>query len=91
MKVTNNIKETIKREIVQCLSGEREIKKIIIFGSFLKFNKPADIDIAIFQESKESYLSLAMKYRKLTRTVSKKIPLDIIPIRPDASDSSFLT
>ena len=90
MKITNDLKETIKRELVQSLSGESEIKKIIIFGSFLKFKEPADIDLAIFQESNESYLALAMKYRKLTRSIAKKITLDIIPIRPDSKDSSFL-
>lgn len=91
MKLTNNIKETIKREIVLCLSSEKEISKIIIFGSFLKSESPKDIDIAVFQNSDESYIPLSMKYRKLTRAIAKKIPLDIIPIKPNASDSLFLS
>jgi len=52
---------------------------------------PNDIDIAIFQNSKDSYLTLAMKYRKLTRKLSQKIPLDIIPIKADACNSTFLS
>ena len=49
-----------------------------------------DIDIAIFQNSKESYLPLALKYRRLTRSVSKQIPIDIIPVGNNNSDSIFL-
>lgn len=90
MRLTKQIKEILKQEIIQNLSPEKEINKIIIFGSFLNSENPNDIDIAIFQDSKESYLSLAMKYRKLTRVIAHKIPLDIIPIKSNASDSTFL-
>ena len=91
MKLTVTIKETIKKEIASCLSNEKEISKIMIFGSFLESKNPKDIDVAVFQNSNESYLTLSMKYRKLTRTIAKKIPLDIIPVKPNASDSLFLS
>jgi predicted nucleotidyltransferase len=90
MTFNKETKNTIKHEIIQSLKPEKEINRIIIFGSFLESNNPHDIDIAIFQDSKESYLSLAMKYRRLTREIAKKIPIDIIPIKSNASDNSFL-
>ena len=52
---------------------------------------PNDMDVAIFQTSNGSYLSLAMKYRGLIRKLTKKIAIDIIPIRPAPGDSMFLT
>jgi len=91
MMLTEEIKKTIKQEIIQCLSPEREINRIIIFGSFINSITPNDIDIAIFQNSKESYLTLAMKYRKLTRMIAQKISLEIIPIKSNASNSTFLS
>ncbi len=39
------------------------------------------MDLAIFQDSQEGYLPLAMKYRRMARSVSRQIPLDIVPIR----------
>ena len=91
MKFTKKSKDTIKHEIIRSLKPEKEINKIIIFGSFLVSKNPHDIDVAIFQDSEESYLSLAMKYRKLTRAISRRIPIDIIPIKSNASDNSFLS
>lgn len=88
--ISHETKERIKREIRERLSKEKEVKKIIIFGSFIESDNPADIDVAIFQDSKESYLTLAMKYRKLTREIAKKIALDIIPVRADAKQGVFL-
>lgn len=83
-------KEMIKKRIVKCLQLENEIDKIVIFGSFLYSDKPNDIDIAIFQNSDKSYLTLAMKYRKLTRKLAEKIPVDIIPIKTSVTENSFL-
>src|SRR6056297_1399174 len=90
MKLDKNIKEKIKKEIKNSLKQEQEIQKIIVFGSFLLDKDINDIDIAIFQNSKESYLPLALKYRRLTRSVSKQIPIDIIPVGNNNSDSIFL-
>jgi hypothetical protein len=64
--------------------------QIIACPSFLTSADPGDIDIAIFQDSNENYLTLAMKYRKLTRNISSKIPLDIIPVRTTFQDNWFL-
>ena len=91
MKATTEIKNILRQEIIRYLSPEKEIHKIVIFGSFLTSENPNDIDIAIFQDSKDSYLTLAMKYRKLTRKISQRIPLDIIPIKSNASNSTFLS
>ena len=83
-------KNLLKSEIVASLSGEKEIRKIVIFGSFLNSADPHDMDVAIFQDSKEGYLSLAMKYRRITRAISRKIPLDIIPLKNNATGGLFL-
>lgn len=83
-------KEEIKRQIVASLKSELEIQKIIIFGSYLNSNNPKDIDIAIIQDSGLTYLSLALKYRKLMRNLAKRIPLDVIPINSESSENWFL-
>ena len=83
-------KDSLKKELIQSLKSEKEIKKIVIFGSFLDSEKPNDIDVAVFQDSKETYLTLALKYRKLIREIIRKIPVDIIPIRANIFESSFL-
>jgi hypothetical protein len=83
-------KEALKQELVSCLSDDREIQRIVVFGSFLTSAVPADMDVAVFQNSDEPYIPLAMKYRRQTRIVARSIPLDIIPIRSGASSSQFL-
>ena len=87
--ISENEKQNIKRELVGCLKTEKEIRRIVIFGSFLHSHEPHDIDVAVFQDSCDPYLTLAMKYRKRTRDIARVIPLDIIPVRNDAS-SGFL-
>lgn len=83
-------KETLKRELVSCLADDREIQRIVVFGSFLTSAVPADMDVAVFQDSDEPYIPLAMKYRRQTRLVARSIPLDIIPIRSGVSGNPFL-
>ena len=73
-------KTKMKNNIVNSLSGQKEIEKIIIFGSFVDSDTPNDLDIAVVQNSSENYLTLALKYRKLIRSVSKEIAVDIFPI-----------
>ncbi len=90
MKFTPETKQAIKQKILQSLKPEKEVKKIMVFGSFLESENPNDIDVAVFQDSDESYLTLAMKYRRLTRDIARKIPIDIIPIKSDVSYNSFL-
>ena len=78
-------KDNLKRELAECLAKAPEIRKVVVFGSFLRSESPNDMDVAIFQETGEPYLPLALKYRRMARSVSARMPLDIIPLRPDAS------
>lgn len=89
--VTFKEKQELKNQLVDSLKGERGVRKVVVFGSFLSSDNPRDMDVAVFQDSTEGYIPLAMKYRKMTRAVSKKIPIDIFPIRPDAVTSSILS
>lgn len=84
MKLDRTQKEEIKKALVACLIGEREIRRIVLFGSFLHSDNPGDMDVAVFQDSNESYLPLALKYRKLTRPVAERIALDIVPLKAEA-------
>lgn len=83
-------KASLKKELVSCLSEDREIRRIVIFGSFVNSSSPEDMDVAVFQDSSEPYLSLAVKYRTQTRSVSRRIPLDIVPLRVGSEDDPFL-
>ena len=87
MKLSIKQKEQIKNQIINSLAIEKEIHKIIIFGSFVTSDSPNDIDIAVFQKSNETYLPLSMKYRRLLRELINTIPYDIIPVQPDATGS----
>jgi hypothetical protein len=80
----------MKQELDACLANDTEISRIVVFGSFNNSESPADMDVAIFQTSDLPYIPLAMKYRRQARSISKRIPLDIIPVRPNATDSPFL-
>lgn len=80
----------LKNKIVESLKGQKEIERIIIFGSFNRSESPNDIDIAVVQNSSDNYLTLALKYRKLVRNVSREIAIDIFPILPN-TDNSFYT
>lgn len=88
--MTHMDKEAIKKDVVQCLAGAGEIRRIVVFGSFLTSDAPNDIDVAVFQESKATYLELAMKYRRMLRPVFRKIAVDVIPVRPEPDHTSFL-
>ncbi len=80
----------LKSKIVDSLKGQEEIERIIIFGSFNRSDSPNDIDIAVVQNSSKNYLTLALKYRKLIRKVSKEITVDIFPI-VEKNDNSFFS
>jgi predicted nucleotidyltransferase len=82
-------KTEIKKRIVDSLRGQKEIEKIIIFGSFAQSDLPNDIDIAVVQDSSENYLTLALKYRKLVRNISKEIAIDVFPILRKNSNLFF--
>ncbi|WP_417910019.1 nucleotidyltransferase domain-containing protein [Candidatus Electronema sp. PJ] len=85
MVISRAEKELIKNKIREQLSNEQEIQKIVLFGSFIRSNEPNDIDVAIFQNSTESYLSLALKYRKLMREIANMLPVDVIPLKTSAT------
>lgn len=88
--MTREEKEKLKQELVECLRSEKEITRIVIFGSFITSSHPNDMDVAVFQDSTEGYLPLAAKYQLKTRKVAKKLPLDIIPLKSNVTDDPFL-
>ena len=90
MLLTPDDKIQIKRDVVMALRDQSEIRKIVIFGSFPTSDNPNDIDIAIFQDSSEKYLPLAMKYRQLLRSVAPNMAMDVVPVRPHPQPCSFL-
>jgi predicted nucleotidyltransferase len=90
MVATVEQKEKIKRDLAARLSREKEVCKVIVFGSFVTSPTPNDLDVAVFQDSDEAYLTLAMKYRRLLRPIADQIPIDVIPVRPNAGASQFL-
>lgn len=88
--MTSESKEDLKHYIIDSLKSETEIQRIVLFGSFTSSDNPNDIDIAVFQDSDDDYLRLAMKYRRLTRHIARQIPLDIIPLKIGGFSSPFL-
>ncbi len=84
MILTEDAKDSITREIVASLTSEKEVRKIVIFGSFPTSTDPHDVDVAVFQDSSDSYLNLALKYRRKVRGVSRRIPVDVVPVSPRA-------
>lgn len=91
MILTEKQKDELKKELVLCLKSDEEVRKIVVFGSFINSGDPLDLDVAVFQESDEAYLTLAMKYRRKTRAIAKKIPLDIFPVKSNAKNHTFLS
>ena len=88
--MTSFEKQEIKQQLVRCLADAKEVRRIIVFGSFLHSEDPHDIDVAVFQDTDKKYLELAMRYRRLLRPVAARIPLDVIPIRPDPGRGPFM-
>jgi predicted nucleotidyltransferase len=83
-------KQVLTDQLVESLASEREVCRIMVFGSFLCSDDPHDLDVAVFQGSDEPYLPLALKYRKKTRQVARTIALDIVPVKAGAEDGLFL-
>ena len=90
MHLTQLEKNAIKRDLAVSLCNESEITKIVVFGSFLTVSDPHDLDVAIFQNSNQPYLPLAMKYRRKTRMIANRITLDILPLKAGVQDSIML-
>ncbi len=87
---TERQKQLLKRRLVSSLKGEREVCRIVIFGSFVNSDDPHDLDVAVFQDSDEKYLPLAMKYRRKTREIARMIPMYILPLRAGIQGDTFL-
>lgn len=83
-------KQVLTRQLADSLGEESEVRRVVVFGSFLLSDDPHDLDVAVFQDSDEDYLPLALKYRKKTRAVARIIPLDIIPLKADVEDGLFM-
>ena len=83
-------KKIIISNLIRLLTDEPEINRIVIFGSFLTSPNPHDIDVAVFQDSNEKYLPLAMKYRRKTRSIAEEISLDIFPLKAGVKDGFFM-
>ncbi len=83
-------KRDLTQRLVASLAGEGEVCRIVVFGSFLRSDDPHDMDVAVFQDSDQKYLPLAMKYRKKTRDIARIIPLDILPLKAGATKGLFM-
>lgn len=90
MTLTPEERNALKQQVVACLRNEPEVRRIVLFGSFVGSLSPEDVDVAVFQESEEGYLPLALKYRRLLRPVSRRIPVDVFPLRAHDSTGAFL-
>ena len=87
---TERQKQLVKQRLVSSLKTEGEVCRIIIFGSFVYSDDPHDLDLAVFQDSDEKYLPLAMKYRRKTRDIARMIPMDILPLKMGVEGEMFL-
>ncbi len=90
MRLAQQDKHQIKHQVVECLRAQAEVSKVVVFGSFLTSDEPDDLDVAVFQDSEEAYLPLALKYRKLLRPVADRIALDVVPLRASAPPGWFV-
>jgi uncharacterized protein len=82
----------LKRDLVNALGGDEQVEKIVVFGSFIYSPTPHDMDIAVFCNSNDDYLTLALTFRKKLRSLSKIIPIDLLPITiPFNPASAFMS
>jgi len=82
-------KGELKNKIIESLKGQKEIEQIIIFGSFNQSDTPNDIDIAVVQNSNDNYMTLSLKYRRLIRSITKEIAVDIFPVMVNNRNNFF--
>ncbi len=90
MTLTHKDKEAIKQKVAESLAREQEVTRVVVFGSFVYSPNPHDLDVAVFQDSNEHYLPLALRYRRDLRSVARQIPLDVIPLMSAPADDPFL-
>jgi predicted nucleotidyltransferase len=87
---TEQEKESLKQQLVGSLKTEKEVCRIVVFGSFVISDDPHDMDVAVFQDSDEKYIPLAMKYRRKTRDIARFIPMNILPLKAGIRDGIFM-
>jgi hypothetical protein len=87
---TEQQKQRVKQHLVSSLETEEEMCRIVVFGSLVTLDDPHDLDVAVFQDSNEKYLPLAMKYRRKTRDIARLIPMDILPMKTGVQGEMFL-
>jgi len=87
---TEQEKELLKQRLIGSLKAEREVCRIVVFGSFINSDDPHDMDVAVFQDSDEKYLPLAMRYRRKTRDIARIIPMDILPLKAGVQGEVFM-
>jgi predicted nucleotidyltransferase len=90
MVLSDGEKEDLKRELGRCFHADPSVEKVVVFGSFLRSSSPNDLDVAVFGDRSEPYLPLALEYRKRTRSVARRIPVDIFPVRKENLHGTFL-
>jgi uncharacterized protein len=90
MHMTPAAKNRIKNKVLEQLSSDKAIRKIVVFGSFVTSDDPEDIDLAIFSESDRDYLSQALEYRKKLREIARQISVDVIPVKIPHEEVSFM-
>ncbi len=90
MVLTDKEKASIKQELGTALSREAEVRRVVVFGSFVRSNDPQDLDLAVFQDSDDEYLTLAMRYRRDLRPIARRIPIDVFPLKAGVSTDPFL-
>ncbi|MBT7068610.1 MAG: nucleotidyltransferase domain-containing protein [Verrucomicrobia bacterium] len=90
MVLAQKDKDAIKRELAEALSREAEVQRVVVFGSFVTSSTPHDLDLAVFQNSDDEYLTLAMRYRRDLRPIARRIPIDVIPLKAGATNDPFL-
>lgn len=73
-------KKQVRDDLVIALKADDTVEKVIIFGSFVHASNPHDLDLAVFCNSSDDYLTLALALRKKLRGISSIIPIDLIPV-----------
>ncbi len=72
-------KAYILQQLKTAFEDESQVEKIVIFGSFNNTDTPNDLDLAVFCNSPDDYLTLVLSLRKKLRYISRLIPVDVIP------------
>ena len=80
----------MKQRLINSLKTEGEVYRIVFFGSLVDSDNPHDLDVAVFQDSDEKYLPLAMKYRRKIRDAARMIPMNILPLKAGVEGDMFL-